>query len=265
MYRRSNCLRCHGCIERGICGQGAISAKSGGEYIVIDRSACEKCEEITCAEQCYHDALKIAGEVYTLGQLMLRVERDARYWGAEGGVTLSGGEMAMQHQFAAEFLQRCQERYINTAVESCSLAPWSHLAQIYENVDWAFTDIKHMDSAKHKDATGAGNALILENTAKIAQLGREGKLRHIVRVPLIQGYNSDAGNIKATIGYLKEIGAKEVNILPFHRLGSSKYGQLGRTYACRDMEGCPEELLASVQARFDLAGITCYVGSETPF
>ena len=264
MYRRTNCQRCYGCVERA-CIKKAISVQNAGDYITINRSVCEECDNLECADKCYNDALKIAGRVYTIDELMHRVDRDRHYWGEGGGVTLGGGEMAMQYQFVSEFLYRCHERYIHTAVETCSYAPWSHLEPIYENVDWAFTDVKHMNTAKHKDATGFDNTLILENIAKVAELARQGKLRHIVRVPVIQGYNSDDENIKATIAFVKEIGTKEVNILPFHRLGASKYEQLDWVYDCRDMQGCPETLLDYIQSLFDAAGITCYAGSDTPF
>ena len=266
MYRVSNCVDCYGCVGRNICPHNAISLpKQKGEHVSFDRNKCDSCETIECSENCYHEALKTAGKVYTIEEIMHRIERESRFWGPGGGVTLGGGEVAVQYKFAAELLRRCHERYINTATESCSFAPWPHLEQIYENVDWAFTDIKHMDTEKHKDATGVGNELILENIAKIAELGHKGKLRHIVRTPIIDGYNSDEDNIVKTIAYIKEIGTKEVNILPFHRLGASKYEQLGRIYDCRDMTGCSEDILHRIQAQFQTAGLTCYVGSDTPF
>ena len=266
MYRRTSCVGCHKCIGRGICPHGAISADpEPGSYVTLDRNRCRDCSDMPCVEGCYNDALRVAGKVHRLDDLVRRVERDSRYWGPGGGVTLGGGEMAMQWRFAARFLEQMHRRFIHTAVETCSFAPWSHLEPIYENVDWAFTDIKHMDSAKHKDATGVGNELILENIAKIADLGRKGHLRHVVRVPIIQGYNDDNENIDRTIAFVKEIGTTEVNILPFHRLGASKYEQLDQIYDCRDMQGCPDEVLMRVKRRFDDAGITCYAGSETPF
>lgn len=265
MYRHSNCLKCYGCIGRNICPNGAISLKNPGDYVVQDRSICDHCKTIECADKCYHEALKVAGKIYTIDDVMRRLERERSFWGPNGGVTLGGGEVTMQWQFASELLRRCHDRYINTAIETCSYAPWEHLEPIYENIDWAFTDIKHMNPEKHKDATGVDNELILKNIAKIADLGKKGKLRHIIRIPVVQGFNADDENIQETIKYIKEIGTKEVNILPFHRLGASKYEQLGRIYDCRDMQGCPEELLNHIQKMFIAAGLTCYVGSDTPF
>lgn len=266
MYRHSSCVNCYSCIQRKICPENAMSLPDKkGDYIRIDRNICDKCENLSCADLCYHDALQKAGKVYTVDDIMKRLTRESRFWGPGGGVTLGGGEATMQYKFAAELLSRCHENYINTAMESCSFAPWSHLEPIYENLDWAFTDIKHMDSEKHKSGTGVGNELILDNIAKIAELGQKGKLRHIIRIPIIKGYNSDDENIQKTIAYIKEIGTKEINILPFHRLGASKYEQLGRIYDCRDMKACPDELMKHIQGLFLKNDLQCYVGSETPF
>jgi glycyl-radical enzyme activating protein len=265
MYRRSNCTRCYGCIQRGICSHGALSVKMPGDYVSIDRSVCSRCRDVACTQQCYHDALKAVGTIYTVEELLRRVQQDASFWGDEGGVTLSGGEMALQHRFATAFLKRCHERYIRTAVETSSCATWGQLEQIYEHADWIFTDIKHMDDARHKDGTGVGNGIILANIAKTAELARKGRLRHIVRVPVIQGYNTDDGNVAATVAFCREIGAKEVNILPFHRMGASKYEQLDREYDCRDMQACSDELLDRIKSRFESVKIACYKGSDTPF
>lgn len=266
MYRHSSCVHCFGCVGRGVCPHGAMSLpQSPEDFVQIDRGICARCPEPVCAPQCWHDALQVAGRVYTVDEVMKRLERERRFWGPGGGVTLSGGEMAMQSQFAAELLRRCRERFIHTAAETCSYAPWEHLAAVYENADFVFNDIKHMDPEKHRDATGADNRLILENIARTAQLARDGRLRQIIRIPVVENFNVDEENIRATAAYLSEIGAHEVNILPFHRLGASKYEQLGRVYDCRDMPPCPEETLRRIKRQLEAAGLTCYVGSDTPF
>ena len=106
MYRQSNCVDCYGCVGRHICPKDAISVVKLGEHVRHDRSICDHCENIVCADQCYHEALKIAGKVYTIDEIMKRLERERRFWGPGGGVTLGGGEVSMQYQFAAELLRR---------------------------------------------------------------------------------------------------------------------------------------------------------------
>ncbi|MDO5045039.1 MAG: glycyl-radical enzyme activating protein [Coriobacteriia bacterium] len=265
MYRRTKCVKCHQCIGRHICPYDAISAEGPDTFVTIDRSKCAQCEDLPCVEECYHDALGIAGEVYTLDELMKRIQRDMPYWGDGGGVTVGGGEIAVQHRFVANFLKRLHAQNVHTAVESSSAAPWDHLKDIYENVDFAFNDIKHMDPEKHKAGTGGDNKMILENIEKIAQLAQEGKLRQIIRIPIIVGYNDDDENIDATIAFCKKIGANEVNILPYHRLGESKYEQLDVEYKGKALVAPTDEHMKEIAERIRAAGLTCYIGSDTPF
>lgn len=145
------------------------------------------------------------------------------------------------------------------------MGAWDHLKQIYEHVDWAFNDLKHMDPVKHKEATGKSNRQILENLRHIADLAHEGKLRQVIRIPVVVGFNDDNENIDATIDFVKSIGTHEINLLPFHRLGESKYEQLDEVYDARDMRPPSEELMHSIADRIRAAGLKCYVGSDTPF
>lgn len=46
--------------------------------------------------------------------------------------------------------------------------------------------------------------------------------RLIIRTPLIEGYNDSTENLIAQAEFLNSIDLREINILPFHRLGESK-------------------------------------------
>ena len=106
-------------------------------------------------------------------------------------------------------------------------------------------DIKHMDSAKHKEYTTADNRLILENAALIA---KEAK-KLIVRVPVIPTFNDTVSEINAIAVFAKSIGVTEMHLLPYHRIGSDKYAGLGRRY---EMSGinppCKEKMLTLLDA-----------------
>jgi pyruvate formate lyase activating enzyme len=126
-----------------------------------------------------------------------------------------------------------------------------------------FIDIKHMDSATHRAATGVGNELILRNMEAAASTAWDGRL--IIRVPVVPEYNDTAENLKATAAFVAGLGLREVNLLPFHRLGKSKYDQLGLTYEHADQQSPSGEAMRSHRRLFKRAGLHCYVGSETPF
>lgn len=260
MFREDSCKRCYNCVEA--CPDHAITIQTNGA-ITFDRIHCQQCESLTCTEYCYDSALGVAGKYYTQQELIRKIERDRNFWGSSGGITLGGGEMMAQYKFAARFLEQCHRNYIHTAIETSGYASWSHYQEVLQHTDWVFVDIKHMDDARHREGTGVSNKLILENIALMAQ-HRE-QFRLIPRVPVIPGFNDDAHNMQATAQFLQEIGLAEVNLLPFHRLGSSKYTQLSREYDFAEIGSLTQEALSEMKTHFESRGVHCYVGSDTPF
>ena len=92
---------------------------------------------------------------------------------------------------------------------------------------------------------------------------RDGRL--IIRVPIVPGYNDTVENLRATAAFMARLKLKEVNLLPFHRLGHSKYEQLGLNYEYAQVPTPSREVMWSYQRIFETAGLQCYIGSETPF
>ena len=163
MYQKNICHGCHSCVDA--CPKGAIKPVFGadGENLIsIDRHLCRDCEGLECLSACNHDALKLSGYFVTVDELMKTIQRDRQYWGAGGGVTLSGGEPLLQFDFTKEVLKRCFDSYIHTAIETCGNVPWKHYEAVLGHLEWVFFDLKHMDPERHKQMTGVSNKLILE-------------------------------------------------------------------------------------------------------
>lgn len=142
-----------------------------------------------------------------------------------GGVTLTGGEVLSQPEFARNILKKCRDNQIHTVVETCGYASWDAVLMVMEYVDLVLYDIKHMDSEAHKQGTGAGNERILENLYRISN---ELQIPVIARTPVIPGYNDQIDNMKAMGEFLSEKipTCQEVNLLPYHKLGEGKRDQL---------------------------------------
>jgi pyruvate formate lyase activating enzyme len=263
MYRYKKCLPAHyRCVEA--CPKDAIRIEGGtSPPLRFDRSICDRCDSMDCVKACLSQALQIAGRAYTVDELMRVLVRDQRFWGSQGGVTFSGGEPLFQAEFLSAVLEKCRSNYMHTAVETSAHADTDVLMEVLKRTNWMFIDIKHMDSAAHRAETGAGNELILHNVEAVACAGWDGRL--IIRVPIVPGYNDTVENLQATGAFLAKLNLKEVNLLPFHRLGRSKYEQLGMNYKYAQVESPSREVMRSHQRIFEAAGLQCYVGSETPF
>ncbi|SDF27958.1 4-hydroxyphenylacetate decarboxylase activase [Sporolituus thermophilus] len=265
MFRATKCVRpqrkCRRCAP--VCPEQAVDGGEKHERIKINWDKCRHCASFACAAACLNEALTVCGREITVEELTRILNRDRHYWGSDGGVTFSGGEPLVQQDFLLAALKRCRESYIHTAIETSAYAPWPVFSDVMANIDFAFIDIKHMDPDQHKNKTGVSNELILNNIRALKANGWPGRL--IIRMPVIADFNDSEDNINAMIAFFREIGQNEINILPFHRLGDSKWTQCGMVYPYRDYEATPEHVLDHIQELFLANDILCYVGHETPF
>ncbi|HHY94814.1 MAG TPA: glycyl-radical enzyme activating protein [Firmicutes bacterium] len=235
----------------------------GAVALKIDRELCRRCDTHECVRACFYEALVLSGKRMTVSELMRILNRDRQYWGQGGGVTFTGGEPLMQKEFLLAMLKRCHEAFLHTAIETSAYTDTASFLEVMGHVDWAFTDIKHMDPVRHREKTGVSNEPILKNIEALAATNWPGRL--VIRIPVIEGFNDGEENILATASFLKRLGLREVNILPFHRLGDSKWTQLGKEYPYRHQQRPSNEKMLQVQKLFIDQDILCYVDSYTPF
>ena len=184
-------------------------------------------QEYKIQEMVQDGKTKIVGRDVTVEEVLQEIEKDRIYFRRSGGgITLSGGESMCQPDFAEALLEEAHNRGINTAIETTACVPWETVARLLPHLDTVLMDIKHMDSAKHKEFTTQPNELILENAQKIAHSG----VKLIVRVPVIPTFNDTKQEIEAIAKYALSIGVKEMHLLPYHPFGVDKYKGLGREY-----------------------------------
>lgn len=187
----------------------------------------------------------VAGTEMTAEQVMQVVLRDRSvYKNSGGGMTLSGGEVAMQPDFACRLLQIAKREGLHTAIETCGHAAWPIMERLLENTDYVMYDIKSVFPDKHLAGTGVGNERILENAKKIA------RLRPIlIRMPLIPGFNDtldDVGALAAFVDKELSLGAEDIELLAYNNLGEEKYARMGATDAMPSMQRQGDEYVDSL-------------------
>lgn len=201
---------------------------------------------------------KIVGQDVTVGEIIDIVERDRIYYRRSGGgLTLSGGESLTQPDFAVALLKTAKERGINTAMESTGFADFSVISRYLPYLDLYLMDIKHMNSAKHKEFTSQPNELILENAKKITDAGA----RLIVRTPVIPTFNAtkeEIGEIAKFASSLK--GVTQMHLLPYHRIGTDKYKGLNRGYSLTGIEPPSKELMNELLEVVNSYGLKGQIG-----
>ncbi len=257
------------CIGKDKCGR-CLNSRGGSslkfhENVIngYDRNRAE--DAVMCADRCPSDAIKIWGIERTVPECMDIIRKDMGYYERSGGgVTISGGEPLLQYDFVREIFSSCRDEEIGTCLESCLHVEYSIVQQVLPYTDIFISDIKHMDSAVHKEYTGVSNELILSNLEK---LSRE-KIRIILRIPVIPGINDDDKNIKDTADFIinrMDGRIEELQLLSYMRLGEEKYHSLGLSYPMGDFSVDREAFqgkVKDIEEYFKSRGIPCRTGTN---
>jgi pyruvate formate lyase activating enzyme len=99
-----------------------------------------------CTEHCPQGALRIKGYPISAAVVVDKATRLKPFFDhSGGGLTLTGGEVTMQADFAAAVLAGCQARGIHTAIETCGACPWERLEQLLAHTDLVLYDLKPLD------------------------------------------------------------------------------------------------------------------------
>ena len=247
LYFESLCTRCHRCVE--VCPSGATKISSDGA-IVIDRTLCRACG--LCVEVCPAEARVISGSAMTVAEVVDIVRKDELFYrNSGGGVTVSGGEPTYQPDFLKQFLKECQRYGMHTTLDTCGYVKWEVMAKILDHVDLVYYDLKHMDTERHRELTGVGNELILDNARRIFHSGKP----IVMRIPVIPGCNDPEENIKATVEFVTGMKVLRADILPFHQLGSKKYERLGMKYKLGKAKTYQEDEIQAIKDTFQRFGL----------
>ncbi len=226
LYYEHLCTRCGKCAET--CPAHAIFFDGQGR--VRRTKACVTCGK--CTEVCPHGATVKSGYVATVGEICSIVDEDWRIMTQSGGgVTVSGGEPLAQPEFLRHLLKAVrQDCGFHTCIETTAFAPWQDIENIIPYLDMMFVDLKNMVPLHHRAGTGQDNALILQNVSRLARTG----VPITIRIPLIPQYNDSPYNIEMMCSFMNDSGLRELEIMPQHSFGKSKYAALGREYQIRE-------------------------------
>jgi pyruvate formate lyase activating enzyme len=187
----------------------------------------------------------------SVAELLERVLPDKAFYRATGGgVTLSGGEILSHPDFARAILRACAAESVPVALDTCGYGDYDLLRELAAGCQIILYDVKLMDPAAHLRYTGRDNRLILRNLTRLA---RSGCAPIRIRTPVIAGVNDDAGHTAALIELLRDLRLPEIELLPYHELGTTKNAALGRPVP--EFAPPDRETLAAIAAGYEAAGI----------
>ena len=175
----------------------------------------------------------------TPSALIRQALRYKRYWGKEGGITVSGGEPLLQIDFMNELFRLAKENGVGTVLDTAGQPftredPFfSKLTDLMENTDLVMLDLKHIDPEKHRVLTGHTNENILAFARYLNKIGKPMWIRHV----LVPGVTDDDENLHGIRAFLDTLSnVKKVEVLPYHTLGIYKWESLGIPYTLKDVD-----------------------------
>ncbi len=256
MFKEDLCTHCGSCIT--VCpvqlhyfldeeGGQLRTGRAGLRHKVnrsVDCVGCRKCERL-----CPKQALSIAGADKTISEVLEIIQQDVPFYlSSGGGVTLGGGEVTAQPEFATNLLMECKRMGIHTAIETCGYVKTDALLMIAQFTDLFLYDMKQIDSDRHVELTGVRNERILDNLTELIRRGFTVK----VRMPLVRRLNDSEDTLGRALEFLRPFKSYKnfqgIDLLPYHKLGINKYKQLDMKYAITEDLSFKEEELDKIEA-----------------
>ncbi len=251
LYDPALCIGCLDCYRAA--ADGEVTVSEGRPRFHRERIADPRRYRSVCPS----GALTVKGEEATVEAILAEVVKDRPFYGAVGGVTLSGGEPFAQSGLLLSLARALRARSIDLAVETTLHAPWSAIAPALPFISLILADLKSADEARLREATGARLSLVLKNLALL----EEARVPTAIRVPVVPGFNDSEGEIRAIIERARRhANVREIHFLPYHTLGMGKFALLGRDYAFPARSSPPAAALEGYAALAAAAGLRAIIG-----
>lgn len=191
------------------------------------------------------------GTLISVDKLIDKIERYKNYiLPSGGGVTVTGGEPLLQPQFLISLFKELKKRGIPTAIDTSGMVDITDtIKELLSLTDLVLLDIKHINPEKCKELVGFSNKKELNFAKYLSDNNIPMWIRQVI-IPGITDDKEDLLKLKSFINSLKTV--KNIELLPYHELGKSKWEILGLNY---ELEGIPSATSEDIDRVKEILGI----------
>jgi pyruvate formate lyase activating enzyme len=175
------------------------------------------------------------GGEYSPEELLRAAERCRPYFGANGGVTLSGGEPLLQAAALLPFAGLLKSRGINLTIDTSGAVFNGAVKRLLALADCILLDVKMPSAAAYKKHTG----IPLENVKRVMQYAAEIGLKTVIRYVAAPTLNDGFESVRGIISLI-DFPPASFEVLAFHKAGEYKYERLGRVCPTSDLPALSE-------------------------
>ena len=173
------------------------------------------------------------GEEMSAEEIVQKAKRYREYFGAAGGITVSGGEPLLQADFVREIFELCKKEGIHTALDTSGCI-WNERVEALLSVsDLCLLDYKMTNDADYVQYTRCEKAAVDRFLSELQKREIDTWLRQVI----VRGINDSCESVK----HLYDVAAahscvKKVELLKFRKLCAPKYENLGIEFPFGNIE-----------------------------
>ena len=182
---------------------------------------------------------------FTPEEVLEKALRFKEYFGADGGVTLSGGEPLTQAGFVKELFKLCKENGLNTCLDTSGCILNNSVKDLLNYTDRVLLDIKYTDSELYKKHVGCEYSSVLEFLSYVNDKNIPVWLRQVI-IPTL---NDNEENIKNLNALKKKFNCVEkIELLAFKKICQVKYDEMKIEFPFKDIPTPTKEQMAKLNS-----------------
>ena len=176
---------------------------------------------------CCHnpDTWKLSdGKEMTASDILSRAIRYKEYFGADGGITFSGGEPLLQADFVRNVFELCKNEGIHTCLDTSGSIFNDSVKALLNVTDRVLLDIKYTNETLYRQHVGCSLSCVLDFLSYLD----ERKIPTTIRQIIIPTINDAEENVKQLSDIVSRFSCVDkIELLPFKKMCSMKYEKLG--------------------------------------